>query len=94
VECCPGGRTAGENESLQRRKLSFEPIDQALEPLDLGVAECRLRHACGNLLSGIGELGAQRKQVATSPYASTRPSALLTRVPPKSDVSPVSPVRV
>ena len=119
---------ARKNKMRERRKIGLEPIDELLEALDIGVMKRRLRDAGGNLVGGIGEPGAKRKQIAldlhervadvgepgavsaapsearakpsqalsssTSPYASTRASLFETRVPPKSDVSPVSPVRV
>ena len=48
----------------QRRQLGLEPIDDLLEPLDVLVARDRLGDARGDALGGIGELGAEREQIA------------------------------
>ena len=57
-------RAAGEDESAQRRKLGLEPVDQLLEAQDVAVIDHGLGHARGELVGGVGELGAQRKEVA------------------------------
>ena len=58
------GTAAGQDESPERRHLGFETIDELLEARDVGVAEGRLGDAGGELVGGIGELGAEREQVA------------------------------
>ena len=117
-----GRGAAGENEAPQRRQLGLELIDQPLEPRDVLVVDHRFADARRQFVGRIGELGAEREQIALqsrrasdrardrrdeartrpsqalsssiSPYASTRGSSLRARSPLKSDVSPVSPVRV
>jgi hypothetical protein len=59
-----GSYPAGENEMRQRRQIGFESIDELLEALDVGVMKGRLRDAGRNLVTRIGEPGAQRKQIA------------------------------
>ena len=60
----PAGGAAGENEAAQRRQLGLEPIDQLLEPEDVVVVDHRLGDARGEFVGGIGELGAEREQIA------------------------------
>ena len=119
-----GRDAARKNKRRERRQIGFEPIDELLEALDIGVAKRRLRDTGGDLFARDRRAGrraqtdragsgrarrrccgdvdgvearakpSQALSSSTSPYASTRASLFETRVPPKSDVSPVSPVRV
>ena len=59
-----GGRAARENEAAQRRQLGLEPIDQLLEPLDVGIDQLRFRHAIRNLIGRVRELRAEGKEIA------------------------------
>ncbi len=47
----------------QRRQLGLEPVDDALEPLDVGGGDCRLGHPRGDARRRVGEAGAEGEQV-------------------------------
>ena len=64
VERGAGRRAAGEDEAAQRRQLGLEPIDQLLEPDDVVVADDRFGDARRELVGRIGELRAEREQIA------------------------------
>ena len=57
-------RAAGENEPAERRQRVFEAIDQLLEACDVRFGDHRLLDARRQPLSGIGQLGAEREQIA------------------------------
>ena len=58
------GTAARQDEPAQRRQLRLVPIDQLLEPRHIVVPKRGLRDAGGDLFTGIGELRAEREQVA------------------------------
>jgi hypothetical protein len=59
------GRDATREDKMRERgEFGLEPIDQLLEALDVGVMKRRLRDTGSDLLGGIGEPGAKRKQIA------------------------------
>ena len=58
---------AGEDEPAQRRQFGLEPIDRAARAGDVGVGDHRLRDAGRELVRRIGQLGAEREQVALNP---------------------------
>ena len=64
VERGAGRRAAGQDEPPQRRQLVLEPIDQPLEPRDVVVDERGFGDAGGDLVGRIGELGAEREEIA------------------------------
>jgi len=55
---------SGENEPPQGRDTGFEGIDPPLKPRDIGLSKQRLFDADGNAVPGVGQHGANRKQVA------------------------------
>ena len=52
---------AGQDEAAQRGELLVEPIDQLFEPDHMAVADHGFGDAGGELVGGIGELGAERE---------------------------------
>ena len=60
----PAWRTARQDKATKRRQFGFEPIDQAFEPLDIRVAEHDLGHARRDGVGRVGQLGAEREEVA------------------------------
>ncbi len=64
VEGGASGRAAGQDEAAQRRHFGVEVIDQVLEAHDMRVVDHGFGDARGELVGGIGELGAQREEVA------------------------------
>lgn len=56
--------TAGQNESLEGRKLRLERVDDGFEMSDMRLVERRLRHAAGDSIGRVRELRAKSKQVA------------------------------
>jgi hypothetical protein len=58
------GTPARQNETPERRQLGFEPIDQLLEPRHIVVAKHGFRDPGGELFAGIGQLRAEREQIA------------------------------
>jgi len=72
----PGRGAAGRMmKRAQRRQLGFEPVDQLLEPDNVRVVDHRLGHARGELVGGIGELGAEREEIALQACTSSWSSA-------------------
>jgi len=59
-----GRRAAWQDETSQRRRFTVEAIDRRFEPRDVGVADRRLGDARRELLARIGELRAEREQIA------------------------------
>ena len=59
-----GRAAAGEDEAAQRRQFVLEAIDELLEPLDVAGGQRRLGDAVGDLVGRIGQLRAEREQVA------------------------------
>ena len=59
-----GRGAAGQDEAAQRRQFGLEPIDQLLEPENVVVVDHGLGDARGELVGGIGELGAEGEQIA------------------------------
>jgi hypothetical protein len=55
---------AGEDKMRERGEIGLEPIDQLLEALDIAVMKHRLGDAGGDPFGGIGEPGANRKEIA------------------------------
>ena len=68
VQRCACLDAAREDKMRERGEFGLEPIDQLLEALDIGVMKRRLRDTGGDLLAGIGEPGAKRKQIALNLY--------------------------
>src|SRR5262249_52531693 len=57
-------RAAGEDETAERRQRLLEAIDQLLEPGHVRIGNHRLADARRQLVAGVGQLGAEREQVA------------------------------
>ena len=59
-----GGRASGEDEAAERGKRGLDAIDQLFEPRDVCVGDHRLLDPRRELLARIGELRAEREQIA------------------------------
>ena len=64
MECGAGRGATRQDEMRQRRYLAIEPIDEALEPQDVGICQERLGETFRQFLRRIGELRAKREQIA------------------------------
>ncbi len=64
VERGAGGRAAGQDEAAQRRHFGVEVIDQVLEADHLLVVDHGFGDARCELVARMGELGAQREEIA------------------------------
>ena len=64
VKRCAGRSTAGQDEAAQRGQFGFETIDQRFEPPNMIVGNHGFGHTRRQFVRRIGELRAERKQIA------------------------------
>ncbi len=64
MQCPPGARPPREDEPPQGWKTGVQKVDPVFQPLDIAIPELHLLHAPRNLVSGIGQGGADGEQIA------------------------------